>query len=163
MPTIIFTMQHQVVELRIRDCPAMFEYTAEVLLDVNRSGNCVRRLELLGSGIQFSLERALSFLISNPGAAAISFKNSTLELSAKYDEDANAAFLYLTDVSKTAELDPLLLKSSYTVSDDMALFGLGSDLGLVFIRFKVPSSERMEDFMKLVVEASGQDRAVRRQ
>jgi hypothetical protein len=150
MATITFTIHPQVVELRLRDCPATYEYTAEILLDVNSSGNWVRRIELLGSGIQFSLERALSFLISDPGAAAASIENSTLELSAKYDENANAAFLYLTDVSKTAKLDPLLLKPSYTVSDDMALFGLGSDMWLVSMRFKIPSSERMENFMKLV-------------
>jgi hypothetical protein len=150
MPTITAMMHSQIVELRLRDLPVTSEYKAEVLLDINRYGNWVRRLELLGSGIQFSLERSLSFLISNPSAAALAFENSTLELSAKYDEDANAAFLYLTDVSMTTELDPLLLKSSYTISDDMALFGLGSDLGLVFIRFKIPSSEKMEDFMRLV-------------
>lgn len=154
MPIITLTVSSQVIELRLRDSAASYEHTAEVLLDVNQWGNWVRRLELLGSGINFSLERALSHLISENRVDALSIENSTLELSVKYDEDANAAFLYLTDRPASAKVDPSLLKPSYTVNDDMAIFGLGSDLALVFIRFRIPPSERIDDFTRFLSAAT---------
>ena len=51
--------------------------------------------------------------------------------------------------SITSQEDPLLLKSSYSVEDESTVFGLDSDGSLVFIRFKVPSDEQLEDFMEL--------------
>jgi hypothetical protein len=71
-----------------------------------------------------------------------------------YDESADAGFLYLPYASpeklhRAAQEDPLLLKSSYSVEDESAVFGLDGDDALVFIRFKVPSDKQLESFIEL--------------
>jgi hypothetical protein len=150
--TITFTSDPAAVEVRFSDAPVVHEFTGDVLADVNRMGNWIRGLELLGSGLRFSLERALSSLAPQP--SAVSVQNPQSKLTVTYDEDANAGYLYLpyaspASVEQDRQSNPLLLKSSYTVEDDRAMFGLAADKTLVFIRFKVPSTEDVEKFVQL--------------
>lgn len=139
------------IEVRLSDAPVEHEFTGDVIADVNGMGNWIRGLELLGSGIQFSLERALSSLSPQHNAASV--QKPQRKLTVTYDEDANAGFLYLPYASPESleaecQSNPLLLKSSYTVEDDKATFGLAADKTLVFIRFMVPSTEEAEKFMQ---------------
>lgn len=150
IPNIKFLSDPPAIEVRFSDSVVVRQFSGEVLADVNRNGNWIRGLELLGSGIPFSLQRALSSLApqfrSSPGP------HKTLNVT--YDEDANAAFLYLPyasplDIERQGRTMPLLLKTSYTIGDENALFGLSADKTLVFIRFKIPSSENQEKFLEL--------------
>jgi hypothetical protein len=153
MNTVITsTSEPAMVELRFSDVPVAYEFTGDVIAIVNRSGNWITGLELLGSGLQFSLQKALSALAPEPSAASVRHPQSTLLVT--YDEDANAGFLYLpyaspASVEQDHQSNPLLLKSSYSVEDDQATFGLAADKTLVSVRFAVPDSERMENFMQL--------------
>jgi len=147
MKTIIrSTSQPAMVELRFSEAPVMHEFTGDVIADVNKKGNWIRGLELLGSGMRFSLQQVLS-----------SFSRGSQpqnDLTATYDEDADAGFLYLpyaspNSVERDHRSDPSLLKSSHSVEDEKALFGLDADKTLVFIRFMIPPTERLEDFIQL--------------
>jgi len=127
------------------------ERIGDVLADVNRAGNWVRGLELLGSA-GFSLERALAPF--NPKPSVASVRSAQVELVVTYDGNADAGFLYLpyaspASIERELQSDPLLLKCSRSVEDESATFGLNSDRELVYVRFKVPTSERPETFLRL--------------
>jgi hypothetical protein len=149
--TISYTTDPAKIEVRLSDAPVVHELAGDVIADVNRAGNWINGLELLGSGLQFSLERAISSVARGSGEAASQLQREPL---VKYDEDANAGFLYLpyespTKVEQERRSNPLLLKSSYAVEDDNATFGLAADKTLVFIRFTVPPKERLDTFLRL--------------
>ena len=141
-----------VVELCFTDSPVARESTGDVIVDLNRKGNWIRGLEVLGSGNGVNLQKALASLSpARPGAAVQQPQN---KLTVTYDESADAGFLYLPYASPeklhlASQQDPLLLKSSYSVEDESAVFGLDVDGSLVFIRFRVPSDKELEDFMEL--------------
>jgi len=128
------------------------EATGDVIADLNRKGNWVRGLELLNPANQFSLQRALAPYSPTPPARGL--VRPLGELKVTYDEEADAGFLYLPYASpevvrQASENDPLLLKSSYSVEDESAVFGLGGDESLVFIRFALPPEERLDTFLHL--------------
>jgi hypothetical protein len=142
---ITFTPNPAVVELRLSDAPVASESRGDVIADLNRNGNWVRGLEVLGSGQQTTLQKALS-----PLAA----QQAQIGVRVTYDQSADAGFLYLPyaspeDVERAALEDPLLTKTSYSVEDESAVLGLAADESLVFVRFKLPPSESLESFMKL--------------
>jgi hypothetical protein len=139
------------IEVRLSEAPVEHEYNGDVIADVNRAGNWINGLELLGSGLQFSLERAISSL---PRESAGMSVKSPRKPVVTYDEDANAGFLYLpyaSPISVEHELqsNPLLLKSSYSIEDDKAAFGLAGDKTLVSIRFALPCDHRLDTFLHL--------------
>lgn len=141
-----------VVEVRLSDAPVEHEFTGDVVADVNRLGNWIRGLELLGSGLSFSLQKALASFAPELSAASVQQPQSKLTVT--YDEDANAGFLYLpypspATVERELRSDPLLLKCSRSIEDDEARFGLAADKSLVSIRFAVPSSEQLDTFLQL--------------
>ncbi len=134
------------------DAPVASEAIGDVIAKLNRKGNWVRGLELLNPANQFSLQRALAPYSPTPPARGL--ERPLGELKVTYDEEADAGFLYLPYASpevvrQASENDPLLLKYSYSVEDESAVFGLGSDDSLVWIRFKIPSDERLDRFMEL--------------
>ncbi len=57
---ITYTINPVTVEVRVSKAPVVHVLSGDVIADVNQRGNWIRGLELLGSGLQFSLERALS-------------------------------------------------------------------------------------------------------
>jgi hypothetical protein len=149
---ITSTPNPAMVELRLSDAPVASEVTGDVIADLNKKGNWVRGLEVLGSANQFSLEKALAAL--SPVASGAAVRQPQSELIVTYDKSADAGFLYLPyaspeSVQRASQDDPLLLKCSYSVEDESAVFGLTDDEGLVFIRFRVPSEERLDSFMEL--------------
>jgi len=156
---ITYTVDPPVVELHFCNAPVEYKVAGDVVADVNRLGNWVRGLEVLGSGARFSLKQAL---VSVPlVSSAASVRQPQLSVAATYDEDADAAFLYLpyaspSSIESQLKSNPLLLKSSYSIEDEKAEFGLAADGSLVFIRFEVPETERMEAFLHLMVEQSEQ-------
>lgn len=149
--TITYDSEVREIEVRLSRAPVAQEYVGEVIADVNRTGNWIRGLELLGSGLQFSLEQALSYLAPQP--SAVSVRTPQDKLTVTYDEDANAGYLYLpymspANIEKEAHSNPFLLKSSYTVDDDHAKFGLTTDMTLALIRFTIPPAEDAEKFVQ---------------
>jgi hypothetical protein len=149
-PSITLTFDPPTVEVRFSDSAVAHQFSGEVLADVNRNGNWVRGLEVFGSGIQFSLQHALSSLRPQPRSTRV-FQD---HLTVTYDEDANAGFLYLPYAASAAierklQAVPLLLKTSYTVADQKAVFGLSTDNILVSIRFKIPPDQNPETFLEL--------------
>jgi hypothetical protein len=149
--TISYTTDPTRVEVRLSDTPVLYEVAGDIIADVNRAGNWINGLELLGSGLGFSLEYAISSL--KRGSVDLAAK-SLRDPVVKYDEDADAGFLYLpyaspTTVEQELRSNPLLLKASYAIEDDKATFGLAADKTLVFIRFSVPPKERLDAFLWL--------------
>lgn len=133
------------VELRLSDAPVASEVRGDVIADINKSGNWVRGLEVLGSGDQPTLQKALSPLAGATSADGV---------WVTYDPDADAGFVYLPyapseKVQQATRDNPLLTKVSYSVEDESAVLGLAADRSLVLVRFKVPSSESMDNFMEL--------------
>ncbi len=156
-PTIRYTADPPAVELQFCNAPVEYELAGDVVADVNRLGNWIRGLELLGSGARFSLQQALASLPLVSSAASV--RQPLTSVAATYDEDANAAFLYLpyaspSSIESDLESNPLLLKSSYSIEDEQAEFGLTAAKSLVFIRFKVPETESMEAFLRLMIGQS---------
>lgn len=150
--TIKYDIDPKLVEVRFSDAPVVHQFFGEVIADVNRFGNWVRGLEVIGSGLPFSLDRALASLAPRSSAGSVPYPQDKLTVT--YDEDANASFLYLPYASpKTIierhKAEPLLLKSSYTLTDQEANFGLAGDKSLVFIRFSIPPTEDPKKFMQL--------------
>lgn len=146
-PVINYFLDPPEIEIRFSDGPVEYEFTGDVLADVNGTGNWVRGLELLGSGSRFSLEDALRSLDpERPGAV----RELQPELRVTYDPEADAAYLYLpyAELGREHASNPSMLKSAYSVEDDEATFGLAPNKSLVVIRFRVPRTERMEDFVR---------------
>ena len=147
MTLITSTPDPPLVEVRLSDAAVECECTGDVIADVNRLGNWIRGLELLGSA-EFSLERAL--VQFNPKLRAASVRSPQADLAVTYDGEADAGFLYLPYASPASvERDPLLLECSHSIEDDSAAFGLSADKGLVFVRFRVPANVSLEAFLHL--------------
>jgi hypothetical protein len=135
------------VEVRLSDATVEHELTGDVIADVNRLGNWIRGLELLGSA-GFSLERALAPFSPRPRAP--SFPSPQAELVVTYDGQADAGFLYLPYAAQVeVEQEPLLLKYSRSIEDENAKFGLSADRALVFVRFRLPAGESLDAFLQL--------------
>lgn len=154
-------MNAREIEVCFSRAPVAHEFTGEVLADVNGMGNWIRGLELLGSGLQFSLERALASLA--PQRTAVSVQTPQDKLTVTYDEDANAGYLYLpyaypSSLKEDAKSNPLLLKYSYTVGDDNARFRLAADKTLISISFTIPRTEDPDKFVHLFMGSADQDR-----
>jgi hypothetical protein len=152
MTVQITPVSSSVVEVRFKSAPVLLEFSADVIADVNNTGNWIYGIELLGSGLQFSLERALASFA--PEKTSGSVRRIQNKLTVTYDEDANAGFLYLpyaspASIEQEAQSNPLLLKSSYSIEDDKATMGLAADKTLVFVRFVIPAREKMETFLRL--------------
>lgn len=144
---ITSTSAPAMVEVRFSDAPVVRECAGDVIADVNRAGNWIRGLELLGSA-GFSLERALAPFSPKPRAASV--RSAQAELAVTYDGEADAGFLYLPYASPASvEHDPMLLECSHSIEDESAAFGLSADKGLVFVRFRVPASVSLEAFLQL--------------
>ncbi len=147
MMLITSTPDPPMAEVRLSDAAVERECFGDVIADVNRAGNWIRGLELLGTA-GFSLERALAPF--NPKLRAASVRSVQAELAVTYDGEADAGFLYLPYASPASvEHDPMLLECSHSIEDDSATFGLAADKGLVFVRFRVPARERLDTFLQL--------------
>jgi hypothetical protein len=150
--TIISTPDPSVVEVRISDAPVEHVFMGDVIADVNRMGNWVRGLELLGQGDQFSLQQALRAFAPEPTASSVRHPQSKLTVT--YDKEADAGFLYLpyasaSNVERELGSNPLLLKCSYSIEDDKASFALAADRTLVSVRFVLPPEHLLSTFLKL--------------
>jgi hypothetical protein len=144
---IASTLAPAAVEVRLSDAPVEHECAGDVIADVNRAGNWIRGLELLGTA-GFSLERALAPF--NPKPRAASVRSAQVELAVTYDGEADAGFIYLSYASPASvERDPLLLEYSHSIEDESATLGLSADKGLVCVRFRVPASLSLEVFLQL--------------
>jgi hypothetical protein len=141
------TLDPPTVEVRLSNAPVERECTGDVIADVNRAGNWIRGLELLGS-VGFSLERALAAF--NPTLRAASVRSAQTELAVTYDGEADAGFLYLPYASPASvERNSRLLDYSHSIEDDHATFGLSAEKELVLVRFRVPLNERLDTFLQL--------------
>lgn len=141
---ITSTLNPAMVELRLSDVPVASEVRGDVIADLNGSGNWVRGLEVLGSGDQATLLKALSPLAGKTGDG----------VRVTYDKEADAGFVYLPyasseKVQRAIQGNPLLTKVSHSVEDDSAVLGLAADQSLVLVRLKLPSGESMDSFMEL--------------
>lgn len=144
---ITSTPDPPMVEVHLSDAPVECECAGDVIADVNRLGNWIRGLEMLGTA-GFSLERALAPF--NPKLRVASVRSPQAEQAVTYDGEADAGFLYLPYASPASvERDPMLLEYSLSIEDESAAFGLSADKGLVFVRFRVPASMSLEAFLQL--------------
>jgi hypothetical protein len=133
-----------VVKLELLRAPVITEVRCDVLADLNREGNWVRGFELLGSSSPFSLARALTPFLGK-GA-----QGSTPIIRATYDEQADAGFVYLPELSKERrKRDPALAKPFNSVEDEAAVLGLDAAGGLVSIRFALPEGQSVDRFVEL--------------
>jgi hypothetical protein len=141
------TLDPPTVEVRLSNVAVESERIGDVIADVNRLGNWIRGLELLGTA-GFSLERALAPFDPKPRAGSV--RSAQAALTVTYDPEADAGFLYLPCASpESVERDPALLEYSHSIEDESAAFGLSADKGLVFVRFRVPASVSLEAFLQL--------------
>jgi len=144
---VMSTLDPPLVEVRLSDASVERECFGDVIADVNRLGNWIKGLELLGTA-GFSLEQALAPF--NPKLRLGSVRSTQTELAVTYDGEADAGFLYLPYASPAnVEHDPTLLKCSHSIEDESATLGLSADMGLVFVRFRVPASLSLEVFLQL--------------
>lgn len=149
-PVINYSVHPPEVELLFSDGPVEHEFTGDVIADVNGTGNWIRGLELLGSGSRFSLGEILRTL--NPERPG-SIRGPQSELRVTYDPEADAAYLYLPyasplELEREQVSNPGMFKSAHSVEDDEAIFGIAPNKSLVAIRFKVPQTERIENFVR---------------
>ena len=151
-PVVIRETDPASVEVRFSNSEIRHEFTTDVIADVNALGSWIRGLELFESAAPFSLLQALTFLPRQLSAPA---SESVTEPLFTYDENANAAFLYLPygspeDIRRDLRGNRSLLNPSYSIEDVSAILGLDESKSLVLIRFRIPSTERMKDFIRLM-------------
>lgn len=123
-----------VVLLHLRyDIQATQQKQGEAILDVNRSGNWVRGLEMIGGFVPFSLAKAVSpFSPVRP-----TFPKRSETGTVTYDPEADAAFFYLEYDLDFHSLTPQEQAELNVVSHSVnptVVYGLDDLGGLIWVR-----------------------------
>lgn len=126
------------------------EKQGETILDLNRSGNWVRGIEIVGGFVPFSVARAVSPF--NPVRPR--FPKAPEPGIVTYDPEADAAFIYLEYDPSFAQLAPQAQAELKTVSHSVnptATYGLDDQGGLVWVKIPIADvSGPPEQFLQLL-------------
>jgi len=126
LPIRIILDSDEVLTVHLRDAQSARTVRTEVILDVNHAGRWIRGIELLGGG-DFNLERAVKpFHPRRP----LSGESGGVT----YDEEADAAFIYLSMKTPDGRLPETALKYSHSITPE-AECAFDSEGGLVWLRF----------------------------
>jgi uncharacterized protein YuzE len=121
----------------------------ETILDLNRSGNWVRGIEIVGGFVPFSVARAVSPF--NPVRPA--FPEAPESGTVTYDPDADTAFIYLEYDPGFAQLAAQAQAELKTVSHSVnptATYGLDDQGGLVWVKIPVADVSGPEELLRLL-------------
>jgi uncharacterized protein YuzE len=122
----------------------------ETILDLNRLGNWVRGIEIVGGFVPFSVAEAVSPFNPVPPT----FPEMPNPGTVTYDPDADAAFMYLEYDPDLAQLTPQSQGELKTVSHSVnptATYGLDRQGGIVWIKIPVADiTGTAEQFLRLL-------------
>ena len=121
----------------------------ETILDLNRSGNWVRGIEIVGGFVPFSVARAVSPF--NPVRPV--FPNPPEAGTVTYDPEADAAFIYLEYDPSFAQLAPQAQAELNTVSHSVnptATYGLDDQGGLVWVKIPIADLSGPAELLRLL-------------
>ncbi|MFI5059046.1 MAG: hypothetical protein ACHQLQ_12740 [Candidatus Acidiferrales bacterium] len=128
---------------------AVQQKRGEIILNLNRSGNWVPGLEIVGGFVPFSIEKAV-----RPFEPVMPEPSARWPGTVTYDPQADAAFIYLEYDSRFAQLTPqeqVELKTvSYSVNPT-ATYGLDDQGGLVWVKIPVADlAGSVDQFLQLL-------------
>lgn len=128
---------------------AVQEKQGETVLDLNRSGNWIRGIEIVGGFVPFSVAKAVSpFNPRQPG-----FPVAPEPGTVTYDPEADAAFIYLEYDQDFARLTSVEQAELRTVSHSMnpsATYGLDESGGLVWVKIPIADAGPADRFLRLL-------------
>jgi len=128
---------------------AVQQERGETILDLNRSGNWVRGIEIVGGFVPFSVAKAM--LPFNPVRPAL--PNAPEPGAVTYDPEADAAFIYLEYDPRFAQLAPQAQAELRAVSHSVnptATYGLDEQGGLVWVKIPTADVGPAEHFLQLL-------------
>lgn len=128
---------------------AVQQKPGEVILDINRSGNWVPGLEIVGGFVPFSLTKAVSpFSPVRPVPPRIPEPGTVT-----YDPEADAAFFYLEydpSFTRLRPNDQAQLKVVSHCVNPTALYGLDDSGGLVWVKIPIADVGPADQFLQLL-------------
>lgn len=128
---------------------AVQQKQGETILDLNRSGNWIRGIEIVGGFVPFSVAKAVSPF--NP--VRPTFPKAPEPGTVTYDPEADAAFVYLEYDSSFTQLTPREQAELRTVSHSVnptATYGLDEFGGLVWVRIPIADAGPADRFLQLL-------------
>lgn len=139
LPVSIRIAHEGMITVHLRNAETVCEMDDEVILDVDHAGRWIRGIEIIES-VGFDLARAVRpFNPKSPGEGH--------RAGVTYDEQANAAFFYITMKTST---DGIAAKYSHSITPS-ARFGLDKQGGLLWISFSAKEANASpEGFLDLV-------------
>jgi uncharacterized protein YuzE len=157
-PKMRFTFSQKIVAenpslvvVRLREgVEATVQKQGETILDLNRAGNWIRGIEIVGGFVPFSVAKAVSPL--NPFRPG--FPKAPEPGTVTYDSEADAAFIYLeydpTFIGLTLQAQAELKAVSHSVNPT-ATYGLDGQGGLVWVKIPIADiSGSVEQFLQLL-------------
>lgn len=142
LPIRIILDSDDSVTVHLRDSQAVSTVRSEAILDVNHAGRWIRGIELLG-GVDFNLARAVKPF--RPRRPLVSKSGGVT-----YDEEVNAAFIYVSMKSPETDSIDTALKYSHSITPETE-FALDSEGGLVWLRFSTRDANKSSaDFVSLI-------------
>jgi uncharacterized protein YuzE len=136
------------VHLR-EDVEPVVQKQGEAIIDLNRSGNWVRGIEIVGGFVPFSVAKAVSPF--NPARPA--FPKTPIAGTVTYDPEADAAFIYLEYDPGFAQLAPREQAELETVSHSVnptATYGLDDQGGLVYVKIPIADLSGPVELLRLL-------------
>ena len=128
---------------------AVQQKQGETILDLNRSGNWVRGIEIVGGFVPFSVAEAMSPF--NPVRPA--FPKAPKPGTVTYDAEADAAFIYLEYDPGFVGLTPQAQAELKTVSHSVnptATYGLDDQGGLVWVKIPIADLSGPAELLRLL-------------
>jgi len=128
---------------------AVQQKQGEIILDINRSGNWVRGIEMVGGFVPFSIAKAVSPF--DPVRAT--FPQIPATGTVTYDPEADAAFFYLEYDPNFTRLTPNEQAELEVISHSVnptALYGLDDSGGLVWVKIPIADAGPADQFLQLL-------------
>jgi len=128
---------------------AVQQKQGEIILDINRSGNWVRGIEIVGGFVPFSIAKAVSPF----NAVLPPFPEIPKPGTVTYDPEADAAFFYLEYDPNFTRLTPNERVELEVVSHCVtptALYGLDDSGGLVWVKIPIADAGPADQFLQLL-------------
>lgn len=138
------------IRLHLREgVQAVQHKLGEIILDLNRSGNWIRGIEIVGGFVPFSIAKAVSPF--NP--VRPSFPKVPEPGTVTYDPEADATFVYLEYDHSFNRLSPHEQAELRTVSHSVsptAKYGLDEVGGLVWVKIPIGDAGPADRFLQLL-------------
>ena len=131
-----------------RGIQAVQQKQGETILDLNRLGNWIRGIEIVGGFVPFSVARAVAPF--NP--VQPTFPRAPEPGTVTYDADADAAFVYLQYESNFLQLEEQEQAELTIVSHSVnptAIYGLDLSEGIVWVKISIADAGPADRFVQL--------------